>query len=351
MERKIKQTFLITASFILIVSILTGCQTSIQSDIPASSVFRVEEKDEGLVVMDGNKNILFYRTKPASFSDKVWAMKDTQTNRTLKELLSTFDDNARPHYIHPLYGLDGEVLTEDFPLDHPHQHGIFWAWHQLLIGEERIANGWKMKDVSWHVSNVKVSEQSTQSAVLKSEVLWKSPNFTDSTGSIRPFIKETAIIRIHRVANNMRKIDFQINLLALADGVRIGGANNKKGYGGFSARLRIPEKGLAFTSQNGAIKPKNTPIEAGPWIDFSGHFPGSDKVSGLTVLCHKSNPGSPTPWILRRRESMQNVVYPGRYPIELSRKESLVLRYRLIIHRGDAQQLDLDKLQAQYNAE
>ena len=27
----------------------------------------------------------------------------------------------RANYIHPLFGLDGEILTEDFPEDHPHQ--------------------------------------------------------------------------------------------------------------------------------------------------------------------------------------------------------------------------------------
>jgi hypothetical protein len=48
---------------------------------------------------------------------------------------------------------------------------------------------------------------------------------------------------------------------------------------------------------------------------------------------------------------MQNAVYPGREPVKLSTEAPLVLRYRLIIHRGDAQQLDLDKLQTEYNAE
>jgi AcrR family transcriptional regulator len=34
----------------------------------------------------------------------------------------------RSCYIHPLYGLDGEVMTEDFPVDHRHHRGVFWAW-------------------------------------------------------------------------------------------------------------------------------------------------------------------------------------------------------------------------------
>jgi hypothetical protein len=110
-------------------------------------------------------------------------------------------------------------------------------------------------------------------------------------------------------------------------------------------------KDISFTGQGGDVVPMTTPIEAGPWLDFSGGLQEVGQVSGLAILCHRSLPGYPQLWILRRSGSMQNAVYPGREPILLSREEPLVLRYRLIVHRGDAQQIDLNKLQAQYNAE
>jgi hypothetical protein len=69
----------------------------------------------------------------------------------------------------------------------------------------------------------------------------------------------------------------------------------------------------------------------------------------LSVLCHKSTPGYPQPWILRRKASMQNPVYPGRGPVELSTEKPLVLRYRLIIHDGDVNHIDINKLCAEYN--
>ena len=34
---------------------------------------------------------------------------------------------------------------------------------------------------------------------------------------------------------------------------------------------------------------------------------------------------------------MQNVVYPGRNAIRLSAESPLLLRHRLVIHRGDAE--------------
>ncbi len=39
--------------------------------------------------------------------------------------------HSRSHYIHLLYGIDGEVLTKEFPSDHPHHCSIFWSWHQV----------------------------------------------------------------------------------------------------------------------------------------------------------------------------------------------------------------------------
>src|SRR5262245_61197324 len=43
---------------------------------------------------------------------------------------------ARACYVHPVYGLDGEVLTDDFPKDHPYHRGMYWAWPHIKIGEK-----------------------------------------------------------------------------------------------------------------------------------------------------------------------------------------------------------------------
>ena len=37
----------------------------------------------------------------------------------------------RSDYIHPLYGLHGEILTDDWVPDHPHHRGIYWAWPEV----------------------------------------------------------------------------------------------------------------------------------------------------------------------------------------------------------------------------
>ena len=333
-----------------VLLLFAGCsQTRMgaeDSEGSASLPIRVVETGEGFAFFEGKEEVLFYQRKPKSLNGKY----------------------SRCHYIHPLYSLDGEILTEDFPSDHLHHRGIFWAWHQVLVGDKRVGDGWSLKDIAWDVYDAKTLSLDNGSSALKVKVFWKSPLWTDAEGRQKPFVKETTVIRVspvrdlprrsghesrvtsHGSRGDIRKIDFEISLLALEDGVRIGGAANKKAYGGFSARIRLP-KDISFTGQVGDVTPAGTPIEAGPWLDFSGNFGEQGQVSGLAILCHRSLPGYPQHWILRRTGSMQNAVYPGQKPVSLSREEPLVLRYRLIVHRGDAQWVDLNKLQAQYNAE
>jgi len=65
---------------------------------------------------------------------------------------------TRNHNIHPLYGLKGDILTEDFPADHLHQRGIYWAWHQVLVNGKSMGDMWLTEDFIWDVQEVKTIE-------------------------------------------------------------------------------------------------------------------------------------------------------------------------------------------------
>src|SRR5688572_21483736 len=74
-----------------------------------SQNFVVTKSVEGFEILQQGKKVLFYQQQPKSLGGKY----------------------ERAGYVHPLYSLKGEILTEDFPDDHPFHHGIFWAWHQI----------------------------------------------------------------------------------------------------------------------------------------------------------------------------------------------------------------------------
>src|SRR4029434_1175733 len=166
------------------------------------------EKEEGFLLVEDGKEVLFYQRKPKS--------RDGQFERA--------------NYIHPLYGLDGELLTEDFPADHLHHRGIFWAWHQISVGQKKVGDPWAATDFSWDVREAKASRVDSSSSALKLVVLWKSPLWVDGAGSQKPLVRETTVIRVHRASDGRRKIDFDINLLALENDLRIGASEGDNRY-------------------------------------------------------------------------------------------------------------------------
>jgi len=320
--KDVRNQFLIVSAVLIVLVVLAGDVTAAQHPI------NISETDQGFVITEGAEKVMVYQ-------------------RTHKSLDGKY---TRANYIHPLYGLDGEILTDDFPRDHLHHRGVFWAWHQLWLGDVKIGDPWATVDSRWDVYDAKISTPDSDSRALRLGLYWKSPLRTDSAGKQVPLVKERTTITVHRTRDDMRKIDFQIELLAMHDDMRLGGSEDVKGYGGFSTRIPLPE-GLAFTCTDGPVEPTTLSLEAGPWLDFSGNLGNNGKTSGLAILCHSSSPGYPQRWILRRKGSCQNPVYPGRDPVPLSKEKPLVLRYRLIIHRGDVNDVDLDKLQAEYNSE
>ncbi len=323
MTRRYFKYTIIVAAALLIVITSTGCL-----QMESANAIKITEADQGYLVTESDEKVMFYQREHKSLNGKY----------------------SRANYIHPLYGLDGEVLTEDFPPDHLHHRGVFWAWHQVWVGDKKLGDSWAAENFFWDIRDVKILTPDSKSKALLVEVYWESPLWTDAAGKQKPFVKETTIIQVHRAENDMRKIDFQISLLALEDNLRLGGSEDEKGYGGFTTRIPLPA-GLAFIGADEPVEPQNLAIEGGPWMDFSGALGPDGKTSGIAILCHKSLPDYPEKWILRRKGSAQNPVFPGREPVPLSREKPLVLRYRLIIHRGDVHHVDLNKLQAEYNSE
>jgi hypothetical protein len=276
-----------TAWILVCFSFVAGCElVKHEAGSAVSSPIEIEETDWGFRVSEGGKEVMSYQREHKSLSGKF----------------------MRANYIHPLYGLDGELLTEDFPADHRHHRGIFWAWHQVWLADRRLGDAWAAKDFFWDVYDAEVIDIDSDSRALQLNVWWKSPRWSDTEGRQKAFVKETTTIRIHKAQDDIRKIDFEIKLLALEDDIHIGGSEDAKGYGGFTTRIVLPD-GLRFTGTNGAVEPKTLSVEAGPWLDFSGDFNQDGSISGLAILCHSSSPGYPQRWILRRKGSAQNPVY------------------------------------------
>lgn len=301
------------------VKVILFCCIVLASTPVFSQRFTTVESREGIEISEKGKKVLFYQKFPKSLNGKY----------------------ERAGYVHPLYSLNGKILTDAFPDDHPYHHGIFWAWHQIVLNNKKIAEGWTCENISWQPVRTDV-HKSRKRLTLYSEMLWKS---TLEKAPI-DIIREKTKISAYKSASQYRIIDFDIQLFALVDSLKIGGSEDEKGYGGFCLRLKLPDD-ISFVSQNKTIIPQETAVIAGPWMNIIGSFEGSSfPKTGVIIFCNSTD-SEEQPWILRKVTSMQNVPYPGRVPVALS-KDGLKLNYRVIIHNGGLSNDDIEKLYQEY---
>ena len=50
--------------------------------------------------------------------------------------------HTRNNYV-DLFDFQGHEITEDFPADHLHHRGVFWAWHQVLVNGKQLGDSWE----------------------------------------------------------------------------------------------------------------------------------------------------------------------------------------------------------------
>ena len=230
---------------------------------------------------------------------------------------------ARPRsdYIHPLYGLEGEVLTRDWSLDHPHHRGIYWAWPEVDFGTNRGDLHALQKVFARPTGNVHL-QSGPVFAQIEAENLWL---WEDRD----PIVREQAIMRAYRTAGQGRVVDLAFRFAALKDGITVARRGTEH-YGGLNVRMATP------ASQ--AISVHTDPSNAVPlraWSDLSGLFNGATAASGLTVLQYQRNPDYPGDWQQYPDLAWCQPTFPAsgtRYP--LRRGQPLVLRFRLFIHAG-----------------
>lgn len=170
-------------------------------NVACSQAFSIRT-DEGIEIKENGKPVLFYQVKPKSVNGKY----------------------ARSGYVHPLYGLNGTVLTEDMPEDHLYHRGIFWAWHQVLVNDKSIADGWTSENISFVPVDVQV-KRSGKSSIIRSKLVWR---VKDSANGDISVIDESAKISIRSATSNYRVIDFDILLKPLVDDIKIGGSDDAK---------------------------------------------------------------------------------------------------------------------------
>jgi len=293
-------------------------------------------KESGQLTIDeAGKKVLQYNYQTVYEKDVIRHddEKLEEHTRTQKDTFVTTSKYAVPrsNYIHPLYGLEGEMLTRDWPEGgHPHHRAIFWAWPEVKYGTE-LGDIYALQRVfARPTGNIKYTSGPVYAQIM-AENLWM---WEDR----EPIVREHALINIYRSSPVTRVIDLSIKLDALQDSITIA-TRDTDSYGGLNIRMQTPQyQEITYHSD----VPDSNPIRA--WSDFNGIFEGSESASGLMVLQHMDNPEYPGKWVEYPNLAWVQPTFPSpgtRYP--LSMDESLVLRYRLIVHEGGKPSRDISE--------
>lgn len=230
-------------------------------------------------------------------------------------------DRARSSYFHPVYGLDSEVLTDDFPADHPHHRGLFWAWPHVRVGTNHydlwMLKGIENRFVRWHTRDA-----SPDRAVLEIENGW----FVGS----KPVLREVVRLQARPATPEERVLDLEFTWTPLGSPITLEGAEGKS-YGGLTLRF-APRTETTITTPLGQGK-DDLSITRLPWADLSARFAGRPQPSGAAILVPKDHPSFPPEW-LTRHYGVLCLGWPGVKPQTFQPNQPIHARYRLWIHRG-----------------
>lgn len=246
-------------------------------------------------------------------------------------------DRDRSSYIHPLYGLDGEVLTDDFPADHHHHRGLFWAWpHVGIDGKEYDL--WMLKGIEHRFERWLTREVRPEGATLGIENSWYA-------GTNR-VMQERVWLTVRPATATTRALDFEFTWQPVGKPISLAGAEGKS-YGGLTLRF-APRTNTVITTPlgNGSEDLYMKPL---PWTDLTALFPGQAQPSGAAILVGPDHPDFPPMW-LTRHYGVLCLGWPGIEKQTFPPDKAIRCRYRVLVHKGPLDQAALERAQAEYAA-
>jgi hypothetical protein len=251
----------------------------------------------------------------------------------------------RSGFIHPLQTPSGLAVTDDFPPDHAHQHGLFFAWVNTTYQGRRV-DFWNQKERSGRVSHVDAA-QICRNAIMGGPVFGELQvelvhEDLTAPGGPAPVLRECWLVRVYNVTTHF-VVDLESTQRAVGDALAV----NKYHYGGLGFRGNrqwfdpnapgndAPDPAKSgrsdFLTSDGRSRIDGNHTRP-RWVDLSGQVDG--KVGGVAVLDHPSNFRFPQPVRLHPNKPYFCFAPMVDGEFAIVRDRPYVSRYRLYIHDG-----------------
>jgi hypothetical protein len=303
------------------LSVVTFCAVNI-----VSAEFQVKTNSETgqWLILENDKPVLQYNYKTIPLPDGY-----------LEKIAQQSRKNAVPrsNYIHPLYDLDSEPITNDWANDHPHHRGIYWAWPEVGYKNE-FGDLHGLKKVFARPTDKIETVIENGQINLVAENVWK---WLDK----EPIVREQATITVFPLDKNERKINLNFRFESLVDEVTLARRTTRE-YGGLNTRM-LPLKdfkiGSFYGNENDSNEKRNEttiPKQEQPaWVYYSWKNPKPDGYTELTIFEKTTNPDYPGDLIQYPALNWFQPAFPKkgtRYT--LKKDKPLILRYQLWLHNA-----------------
>ena len=197
----------------------------------------------------------------------------------------------RSGYIHPVYSPKGQEVTGDFPLDHPHQHALFFAWTRAKFDGKKVEfwNQAKQLGTIEHreVLSLKRKKESVSFSVKHAFVVGKGNERTDA-------LHEIWTVTIHQTPEDYFLFDLKSIQTCATDKPMI---LEKYHYGGMALRGAsewLKSKGesgknandFSFLTSEGKGRIEGNHSRPN-WVSMGGKLDGQH--ASVTVFGHPKN--------------------------------------------------------------
>jgi hypothetical protein len=245
-----------------------------------------------------------------------------------------FGAGASRPFVCPLVGPSGALLTRfghPDPVGHEH-HKSVWFGHKNLGG----INFWEDRpgtDIRIHHRCVRLYEDGHDWGALVAELDWWAQG--------RSILRQELTIVIEPGRFNGYALDLQSRLES-SDGAPVELGRTEFGFLGIQVAKTMSERfgGGHLADARGARSAAAIVGTASRWVDYSGpSAPG--KVEGICVMDHPSNPHHPTCWHVSD-DGWIGASFSRESSYGVARDHPLSLRYRLLVHSGNADPIVLD---------
>ncbi len=258
-------------------------------------------------------------------------------------------------YVHPLYGLNGEILTDNAPRDHYHHHGVFWTWPHVGVhqpdGSVKRYDLWTSNtDLKQHFVGWKGTTTSPDFAAFAFENGWFVGDPKDGV----KIMKENVEITVYRAKTvdgvKSRAIDFRFVWTPTDKPISLRGAEEKS-YGGLSIRFKpyvepnqkeAKPSAINVITVPGGPTDKDLPETPLAWADYTSKFGEGDQRSGATLFVPKTHPDYPPTWLTRYYGPLC-IGWPGVSDKTFQPGEEIKLNYRLWIHDSSIDTKQIEK--------